>query len=807
MNRFVQVLVDCVGIEEPLTYAVPVELSVQVGDILSVPLANRTVGAIALECTDSSAIPEPKPVLEVVGRGLFSPEYWLLLQMTASYYATPLIQTLRCALPPQLLQRSPYRHQLIACPLPQFRDQLSPAGLKVWQLFQEHGDISHRYLQQSAKQAASAGLRELRAWDCIRTYIAQQAVPQPKWQEVVVLTEATASSLTPRQQEILHILRKHDGELPKMELIKLAKTSDATLQKLQAQGCLVILRREVWRLAGQGHPVSPDQPKSLTPAQASALQQIRQYLNQCQTFLLDGVTGSGKTEVYLQAIAEVIGQGKSALVLVPEIGLTPQLTDRFRARFGDRLVLQYHSQLADGERFDTWRRMLCPEPQIVIGTRSAVFAPLPNLGIIILDEEHDASFKQEQTQPCYHARLVSQWRSQLASIPLVLGSATPSAEMLRAQQQGKLIHLPLPQRIGNRPLPPITVVDMRQELAQQNYSIFSRCLQAAITDTIAQQQQIILFIHRRGFNTFVSCRWCGHVLKCPHCDVSLTYHLSPPLAEQVQNPAGSLLCHYCGYRQAKPSRCPVCQSTAIKHFGSGTQKVEQELRTKFPHLRIIRFDSDTTRNKDQHRLLLEEFRCGKADVLIGTQMLTKGLDIPQVTLVGIVSADGLLNFSDYRAGERAIQTLLQVAGRCGRGDRQGRVILQTYTPEHPAIVSVQNYDYHQFLHSELQHRASLNYPPFGTLVLIRLSSPRADLVQRSAEELAQWLREHLGDRCQVLGASPAPIALISDRWRWQIMLKLDSADHSSIPSLSDLRKIINNGNVRIGIDIDPLHIT
>ena len=807
MNCFVQVLVDCAGIEEPLTYAVPQHLAVQAGDILSVPLAHRTVAAIALECTDTTEIPQPKPVLEVIGRGLFSREYWWLLQMTASYYATPLIQTLRCALPPGVLQRSPYRHQLIACPLPQYLEQLSPAGLQVWRLFQEHGDMSHRYLQQSAPKLASAGLRELRAWDCIRTYFDQQTPPQPKWQEVVLLKQSTVEGLTARQREILHILRKHDGELPKPALINLAKTSNATLQKLQDLGCIVILRREVWRLAGKGHTVHPDQPKSLTPAQAIALQQIRQYCNHSQTFLLDGVTGSGKTEVYLQAIAEVLQQGKSALVLVPEIGLTPQLTDRFRARFGDRMVLLYHSQLSDGERFDTWRRMLNPEPQIVIGTRSAVFAPLPHLGMIVLDEEHDPSFKQEQPQPCYHARLVSQWRSQLEKIPLILGSATPSAEMLYAQQQGKLIHLPLPQRIANRPLPPITVVDMRQELAKQNYSIFSHCLQTAISETIAQKQQIILFIHRRGFNTFVSCRWCGHVLKCPHCDVSLTYHLSPPVAEQVKDAAGTLLCHYCGYRQEKPTHCPVCQSTAIKHFGSGTQKVEQELRAKFPHLRILRFDSDTTRNKDQHRLLLEEFRCGKADVLIGTQMLTKGLDIPQVTLVGIVSADGLLNFSDYRASERACQTLLQVAGRCGRGSTAGRVILQTYTPEHPAVVSVQNYQYHQFLQTELEHRASLNYPPYGTLVLMRLSSAKADLVERSAEELAEWLRQNLGDRCQVLGASPAPIAYISDRWRWQIILKLNPTDHACIPSLADLRKIINNSQVRIGIDIDPLQIT
>ena len=429
-------------------------------------------------------------------------------------------------------------------------------------------------------------------------------------------------------------------------------------------------------------------------------------------YCFTGVTGSGKTEVYLQAIAPILERGQSALVLVPEIGLTPQLTDRFRARFGDRVCV-YHSRLSSGERYDTWRQTIQGEPQVVIGTRSAIFAPLPNLGLIVLDEEHDSSFKQDRPAPTYHARKVAQWRAELEKCPLVLGSATPSLESLVATDNPQSAqktprtnyYLSLPTRIADRPLPQVSIIDLRQELSRGNRSIFSVFLQKAIAEMQSEGQQGILFIPRRGHSTFVSCRSCGFVIECPDCDVSLSYHHAHEGAAKL------LRCHYCNHTKIQPERCPECSSPYLKFFGSGTQKVTQELTKLFPDLRLIRYDSDTTRNKGQHRQLIDRFIHKEADILIGTQMLTKGLDIAGVTLVGIIAADGLLHRSDYRAAERAFQTLTQVAGRAGRGDLPGKVILQTYSPEHPVIQAVKTHNYQDFSVAELAQRAELNYPP------------------------------------------------------------------------------------------------
>jgi primosomal protein N' (replication factor Y) (superfamily II helicase) len=539
-------------------------------------------------------------------------------------------------------------------------------------------------------------------------------------------------------------------------------------------------------------------------------------LNQFQKVLLHGVTGSGKTEVYLQAIAPILERGQSALVLVPEIGLTPQLTDRFRARFGDR-VRVYHSALSEGERYDTWRQLLSGTPQVLIGTRSAIFAPLPNLGCILLDEEHDSSFKQDQPAPCYHARTLAEWRSQLLNCPLILGSATPALETWREFQSPltspltsplslpRSLYLSLPDRVHARPMPHLEVVDMRQELRQGNRSIFSHSLATALNQLQDNRQQGLLFIHRRGHSTFVSCRSCGHVMDCPHCDVSLSYH-------QVQ--AGgyqSLRCHYCGYQQPQPQNCPACGSPYLKHFGSGTQRIMQELSRQFPQLRCLRFDSDTTRTKGAHRALLNQFAQGEADLLVGTQMLTKGIDLPQVTLVGVVAADGLLHLADYRASERAFQTLLQVAGRCGRGDEPGRVILQTYSPSHPVIQAVQQQDYPPFAEAELQFRAALRYPPYGRLIVLRLSSSDEALLKQTAEAIATDLRQQLNlsedqiSDCEILGPAPAAIARVANRYRWHLLMKFPADYPLDLQIVMSMRSRCPS-NVSLTIDVDPLNL-
>jgi primosomal protein N' (replication factor Y) len=835
-RQLVQVLVDCHGIEGLLTYAIPVGMQIEVGDILTVPLGARYVGAIALSFVDASEQPEfegaIKPVSALVSTGIFPTHYWQLLARTAEYYRTPLIQTVKTALPPKLMDRGSYRIRInsqmvdIAGELPS-EENLSSASQAVWQFLCDRvrkgnsKGVTQRYLHQQLGRATQKGLKELQQLGYISTYLEPPQRPQPKYEDFAILLRSPDEQLTTRQREVLTILQRLGGDILRSQLIEQAKTTHPSLQNLAKKGYIAIEARECLRLGDKTHFVAADRPKQLTTAQARALEQI-QALTSTSTLLLHGVTGSGKTEVYLQAIAPILAQGKSALVLVPEIGLTPQLMDRFRARFGDRYVNAYHSQLSDGERFDTWRQMLSGEPQIVIGTRSAVFAPLHQLGLIVLDEEHDASFKQDRPQPCYHARTVAQWRSELEDCPLLLGSATPSSDMLYLikgvsrkddlvsgdrldsppMPSSKLQYLTLPDRIGNKPMPPIAVVDMREELKSGNWSIFSRQLQAAIATMQIQGKQGILFIHRRGHSTFVSCRTCGHVMMCPHCDVSLSYHVSPTTKT---NQEGDLRCHYCNHVQTKPRNCPACGSPYFKHFGSGTQKVEQELAELFPDLRLIRFDSDTTRNKDQHRSLLEKFQAGEADLLIGTQMIAKGLDIPQVTLVGVISADGLLNFSDYRAGERAFQTLTQVAGRAGRGEEAGEAIIQTYTPEHPVIQAVRAYDFDRFIQSELAHREALCYPPIGQMALIHLTSTDAIAVETAADRLAEYLQTQ-GNDWEVLGPAPAAVTRVKNRYRWQILLKFNTSALSRLPHLETLRSVLSSKLVRLAIDIDPLTI-
>lgn len=652
---------------------------------------------------------------------------------------------------------------------------------------------------------------------------------------------ATRDDLTARQVEIIKTLQRHGGELWLSDALQLCKTTSATLKRLATAGCLVVEPREVLRTA-HSPAQTADQPKALTPAQATALEGIQTQTGAVQ-ILLHGVTGSGKTEVYLQAIAPCLKAGQSVLVLVPEIGLTPQLTDRFTRRFGDRVCI-YHSALSDGERYDTWRKTLQNDsPMVIVGTRSAIFLPLANLGMIILDEEHDSSYKQDVT-PCYHARTVAQWRAQLEHCPLVLGSATPSLETwvqccplpkdpegssskvdqsspppepgdrsrlntwgkhLPGERHGQsagqplpTVYLSLPERVQARPFPSVEVVDMREELQTGNRSILSHRLQTALKQMKAEGNQGLLFIHRRGHSSFVSCRSCGLVMMCPHCDVSLAFH------QPHAHSAMTLRCHYCGYSQGHPLNCPDCGSPYLKHFGSGTQRVVNALGELFPDLSCIRFDSDTTRTKGAHRALLTRFAEGEVDLLVGTQMLTKGIDLPQVTLVGIIAADGLLYMNDYWASERALQMLIQVAGRAGRGTQPGQVILQTYTPEHPVIEAVQQHNYKEFIEIEWGQRQLLRYPPAGRLVLLRLGGSDGTQVQQVAGAIAtqvQALLQHIPH--EVLGPAPAPIVRVARRYRWHILLKFPEGQ--AIPSLLNLKQHCP-GDINLTIDVDPLNL-
>jgi len=739
LSQWVEVLVDCPGCSDLFTYKIPEHLQIKPGDILSVPFGGTQVGGVAIRLltqTPADLPPEKiREVEDVVSEGFFPSGYWTLLNRVASYYYTPLIQVIRVALPPGLLGKSQRRLRLTPLGKENIPGYISPTAQQIITLLEKTptADYSYHYIQQKIK-AAYRGIRELIRLGLAENYLEPPRLTQPKLQKAVILLDNSDHDLTPRQKEIVEVLRRQGGEMWQNELLQLCSTSTSTLKALVDKGYIIIEEKEILRRE-TGPAIAGDWAKSLTPAQNHALETITS-LTGFSKVLLHGITGSGKTEVYLQAISPLLEQGKSALVLVPEIGLTPQLTDRFRARFGNKVHV-YHSALSDGERYDTWRQMLTGEPQIIIGTRSAIFAPLPNLGLIILDEEHDSSFKQDAPIPTYHARTVAQWRAELEHCTLILGSATPSLESWVSRNQQ---YLSLPERIHSRPLPPVEIVDMRQEL---------------------------------------------------------NYH-------HVEEGAPELLrCHYCNYGRLHPPHCPECGSPYLKFFGSGTQRVAQELTKQFPQLKIIRFDSDTTSTKGSHRHLLTKFANGEAHLLVGTQMLTKGLDLPQVTLVGVVAADGLLHLSDYRANERTFQTLTQVAGRAGRGEDPGRVIIQTYTPEHPIIEAVQKHDYQSFAEEELKLRQTLNYPPYGRLILLRLSSLDPIQVQNTAQIIATFLQDKA--EFEILGPAPANILRVANRYRWQILLKFAADSLPKIPDWIEVRSLCPN-SVSLTIDIDPINI-
>lgn len=523
-----------------------------------------------------------------------------------------------------------------------------------------------------------------------------------------------------------------------------------------------------------------DLPKTLNPEQAEALKQIKS--TESGLLLLYGVTGSGKTETYLQAVESVLAQGKTALVLVPEIGLTPQTIDQFRKRFGDEIAL-YHSAMTGAVRCDNWMATLLGKARLVIGTRSAVFAPLKNIGLIILDEEHDSSYKQDEPTPCYDARTIAKMRGKEFNCPVVFGSATPSAVTWGAKE--KL--LTLPNRVQSRALPTIEVVDMREELRTKNFSIFSRRLQEELENLSGKA---ILFIHRRGHSTFVSCRTCGYVEQCPRCDVSLKYH----------DDGNLLRCHYCGFNKPSPKKCPKCSSNSFKFFGSGSQKVEEELNQLFPDLKAIRYDGDIVK-KTEHKKVIADFK-ENYRVLVGTQILSQGLDIPEVELVGIISADGLLNLGDYNSQERAFSLLTQVAGRSGRGDIPGKVILQTYSPDHPVIQGIENHQYTDFIEKELEQRESSYYPPFCKLGLIRISSENEKLAESSATKLTKMLIDRLDTGFDILGPAPAQIGRVNKRFYWHILIKTNPGQNFAAIRDQCESPVFNSQDIRITVNID-----
>ncbi|MBC1969113.1 primosomal protein N' [Listeria marthii] len=561
------------------------------------------------------------------------------------------------------------------------------------------------------------------------------------------------------QSRVLAFFQAFEGtEITAVDLKKQAETTDTTIKKLADLGLLTIQEKIISRDPYENYQFEKSESLQLLPDQQTACEKINAAKEQ-ETFLIHGVTGSGKTEIYLQTIEAKLKEGKEAIVLVPEISLTPQMVERFKSRFGSEVAV-LHSALSSGEKYDEWRKIERKEARVVVGARSAVFAPFENLGIIIIDEEHEASYKQEDN-PRYHARDVAIWRATKYQCPVVLGSATPSLESFARAKKGVYTLIELPSRVNDRAMPEVNVVDMREELRKENRTEFSTELLEKIKDRIVKKEQTVLMLNRRGYSSFVMCRDCGYVVECPNCDISLTYHQS----------SNQMKCHYCGHEERVPQQCPSCEGEHIRYFGTGTQKVEESLTKLIPEARVIRMDVDTTRTKGAHEKLLNSFRNHEADILLGTQMIAKGLDFPDITLVGVLNADTMLHLPDFRASERTFQLLTQVSGRAGRHERTGEVVVQSYNPEHYSIEFAKKHDFIGFYNHEMQLRKMGSYPPFYYLTMINVSDENEMKAIRTIQEMAQFLRGKLGPDAVILGPVPSTITRIKNKYRYQCIIK------------------------------------
>ena len=532
---------------------------------------------------------------------------------------------------------------------------------------------------------------------------------------------------------------------------------------------------------------------TLTDDQQRAVDKISSSLDIFKTFLIHGITGSGKTEIYMALIDEVVSKGKSAILLVPEISLTTQIITRFYERFGNKVAI-FHSALSDGEKYDEYLKILRGEIKIVIGTRSSIFTPVSNLGIVIVDEEHSENYKQE-SNPRYHAFDMAEYRAKYNNVPLVLGSATPTLESMARAKKGVYELITIDKRIGESVLPDVNLVDMALEMKQGNM-IFSDMLKKKIANRLDRGEQIILLLNRRGFSTFITCSNCGFSYKCPHCDITLTYHKT----------TNNLRCHYCGYTVIKDNKCPECSKDALNYFGLGTEKLEAELKELFPSSKIIRMDADTTSKKGSHAKIIEKFKNQEYDILLGTQMISKGLDFPKVTLVGVISADNSLNIPDFRSGERTFQLLSQVAGRAGRSDLKGEVVIQTFNPDNYTLDFVSKNDYGSFYNYEMDIRRKLGYPPYYYLVGVKIASKIYDAASKEATKVGNYLKNNLGESSVVLGPTTASMFRINNIYRFSIMIKYKK-DDKLLEVLKDLDlQYVSNRDVNIEIDINPNRI-
>ncbi|MCC7208823.1 MAG: primosomal protein N' [Anaerolineae bacterium] len=810
-------------------YAVPDDLPVSIGQLVEVSFRTGLSQAIVLDLVPESSVPHPKPILDVLSdEPVVTPLQIALGRWMAAETFTPLGPCLWMMLPPGLAKRGSQLYTLVDAQPQAARDATGEAAA-VLELLRERGPLRARQIDRA--------LPKSRWRDAIKPLIAHGVVaaeavlpaPEAKPQTVrVVWLKVSPGEVpglvlhmrkSPKQAAVLNLLAREPEPVELAEITRQTGASPDSIRRLEAKGHIAIGEAEQIRDPLAGRRYQPADAPTLTPEQAACWQTIRAHMLEAhadrsvfRAFLLHGVTGSGKTEIYLRAIEEIVRQGRQAIVLVPEIALVAPTVGRFASRFPGRLAV-VHSALTDGEQYDTWRRARAGLLDVVIGARSALFTPLPDVGLIVMDEEHDDSYKQSPPlpPPYYHARETAMAMLRHAGGALILGSATPDVTTVFRAQQGEITYLHLPNRVIvprsersaesldaiSAPLPPVQIVDMREELREGNKSMFSRALRVALQRTLDRGEQALLFLNRRGSATFVLCRDCGYVSRCPNCDIPLTYHQTGPASA----PGGQLTCHYCGHREAAPEICPNCQSRRIRYFGAGTAAVEQAVLAEFTGAQVLRWDRDTAQGRQQHEAIWAQFAAGEANVLVGTQMIVKGLDLPRVTLMGVVLADTALGLPDYRAGERTFQLLTQAAGRAGRGWRGGQVIFQSYQPDHYAIQAASGHDYEAFYQREIEYRRLLGYPPYKRLVRLIFRSPNPNQVQRDAENVARELKQRIMLRnltaTTLIGPAPAFFGKIDGVYQWHLIART-----------TDPARLLGDFDVRVGwqVDVDPVDI-
>lgn len=796
----------------PYSYRIPPHLidRIQVGCRVAVPfgVSNRLLEGYVVDISPQCPVAEGKVknIIDLLdSTSVFSEELIKLGKWMREEYLCTWAEALHCIIPSQFINRGK-KYIFLAGGTVEKCD--NPGYLKIIEVLQRLGGKAEAdrleemvrvfNFQKLIKQMEERGLVTQR-------YMLESSVA-PKFQLYVKLTAGedkwNIRRNAFRQEAVLQFLKKEGGAgIRCSRVIEETGCTMGVLKALEKKGMVEIYTERVERTPDVHTGLIEDRVVKLTRQQVDAIESIkRMYNSGIREVLVHGVTGSGKTEVYMRLIGETIKRGKKAIVLVPEISLTPQMVEWYHKRFRNRAAL-FHSRLSPGERLDQWEGIRRGEFDVAIGARSAVFAPFEDIGLIIIDEEHEHTYKSESS-PRYHARDIARERCRYYNALLVLGSATPSLETYYRAVKGDIGIVRLSQRVESRPLPQVEIVDMREELREGNRSIFSRQLKEEMERVLARGEQIMLLLNRRGYSTCVSCRDCGTVIKCPHCDISLTYHRQD----------NRLICHYCGYREMMPKKCKDCNSRRIKYMGLGTQKLEKEVERLFPGIRVLRMDVDSTRRKGAHFEILRAFKNREADILLGTQMIAKGLDFPGVTLVGVVLADFNLNLPDFRAAEKSFQLLTQVAGRAGRGNRPGKVIIQTYSPSHYSIEAAKSQQYGDFYQNEITIREQFGYPPFTRLINILITGEQLGDVAGCCEKMKVMVErgcERIGDPAfKIFGPSPALLSKIKGKYRWQLIIRgthMDKIRKEIKKAWHEIVQKVPKG-VNIILDMDPYNL-